>query len=293
MAHRIPFQQFYDMLSNKYSQQIDWYDLYQLNEKEINHITNVFVSTIKDFSQTMKTENKKTENKKKKNKKYDTTELPKWIIYKNYKYLILPDFDKMIPYEYSFDYALNYLRDLVKIQDFDKINYIIDNNILDVKNYCHYHHNRCNDSGLFGFIELYIQEYIYFSLLLKDNNYAIQIDEKSDFQYVSYPDEFELLDIYKHYFNLPHKKLNESVAKKLYYRIVRNYRANKNILTNIVEENIKKKSIDENFIKTHVKFCFQIIYSVYHIMKKLYSEEELDKKVYRTIKDAFTNYFRY
>ena len=30
MAHRIPFQQFYDILSNKYSQQIDWYDLYQL-----------------------------------------------------------------------------------------------------------------------------------------------------------------------------------------------------------------------------------------------------------------------
>ena len=288
MTHRIPFQQFYDMLSNKYSQQIDWYDLYQLNEKEINHITNVFVSTIKDFSQTMKTENKKTENKK-----YDTTELPKWIIYKNSKYLILPDFDKMIPHFCSFNYALKYLRDLVKIQDFDKINYIIDNNILDVKDYCYYHHNHRNDSGLFGFIELYIQEYIYFSLLLKDNNYAIQIDEKSDFQYVSYPDEFKLLDIYKHYFNLPHKKLNESVAEKLYYCIVRNYRANKDILTNIVEENIKEKSIDEKFIKTHVKFCFQIIYSVYHIMRKLYSEEELDKKVYRTIEDAFKNYFRY
>jgi hypothetical protein len=282
MANRIPIQKFYDILSNKHPQEINWYDLYQLNKKEIKHIANVFMSTIKDFSQTMKI----------KDTKYDTEELPQIILHNNEKYIKLPNVEKLISYEYSFNNVLKYLNNLVKNQEFDKIHYIMKNKILDVKKYCYYHHNRCNDSGLYGFIELYIKEYIYFSLLLKDSNFTIQTDEKLDFQYVSYPDKFVLYDIYKHYFNFSHKKLNESIAKKLYY-IVRTYRVNEDILTNIVEEKIKEKSLDENFLKAHTKYCFQMIYSVYNIMLKFYPAEELDKKIYRFIKETIMYYFKY
>lgn len=284
MANRIPIQHFYDILSNKYPQEINWYDLYQLNKKEIKHIANVFMSTIKNFSQTMKI----------KHTKYDTKELPQIIFKNNEKYIKLPNvnYENLIFYEYSFNDVLKYLNNLVKNQEFEKINYIIKNKILDVKDYCYYHHNRCNDSGLYGFIELYVEEYIYFSLLLKDSNLTIQTDEKSDFQYVLYPDKFILYDIYKHYFNFSHKKLNESIAKKLYY-YVRRYRYNQDILTNVIEKKITEKSLDANFLKEYTKYCFQIIYSVYNIIINLYSVEELDKKIYRLIKQTFMDYFRY
>lgn len=285
MAYRIPIQQFYDILSKKHPQEINWHDLYQLNKKEIKHITNVFMSTIKDFSQTMKIKDTKYT-------KYDTEELPQIIFFNNEKYIKLPNVEKIIPFEYRFNDVLKYLNNLVKNQEFDKIHYIMKKKIIDVKEYCYYHHNRSNDSGLYGFIELYIKEYIYFSLLLKDSNLTIQTDEKSDFQYVEYPDEFVLNDVYKHYFNFSHKKLNESIAKNLYY-IVRTHRWNEDILTNIIEEKIKEKSLDENFLKAHTKYCFQMIYSVYNIMVKLYSVEELDKKIYRLIKETFMYYFKY
>ena len=282
MSHRIPIQQFYDILSNIHQQEINWYDLYELNKKEIKHIANVFMSTIKDFSQTMKI----------KDTKYDTEELPQIIFKNNEKYIKLPNVEKIIPFGYSFNDVLKYLNNLVKNQEFDKIHYIMKKKILDVKDYCYYHHNRRNDSGLYGFIELYIKEYIYFSLLLKDSNLTIQTDERSDFQYVSHSDKFVLHDIYKHYFNFSHKKLNESIAKNLYY-IVRTYRWNQDILTNIIEEKIKEKSLDENFLKTHIKYCFQMIYSVYNIMIKLYPMEELDKKIYRFMEETFMYYFKY
>ena len=286
MAHRIPIQQFYDILSKKHPQNINWYDLYQLNKKEIKHISSIFLSTIEDFSQTLKI----------KKIKYDISQLPQIIFKNNEKYIKLPNinYEQIILYNYGFLDILKYLNNLAKNLEFDKIHYIIENKIIDVENYCHYHHNRINDSGLYGFIELYIEQYIYFSLLLKDNNIKIQICEKMDFQNSLYDGRYILHDIYLHDFNFPHKKLNELISRQLYYIIKKyNYIYNNDILTNIVQEQIKNKSLDANFLKEYTKYCFQMIYSVYNIMIKLKIKDELNKKIYRLIKQTLMYYFEY
>jgi hypothetical protein len=68
---------------------------------------------------------------------------------------------------------------------------------------------------------------------------------------------------------------------------------NNDILTNIVQEQIKNKSLDANFLKEYTKYCFQMIYSVYNIMIKLKIKDELNKKIYRLIKQTLMYYFEY
>lgn len=258
MTNRIPIQQFYDLLLNTYPTNSSLDDIYQINKKEIKYISKITLETIKDFSKELKT---------------------------------TPCFEQTIPIDlptYNFLDQLKYIKKLIFRSDINTILYIIEKKIIEVKHLCHFHHNRFNDSGIYGFIELYLEQYLYFSLMLKDKNINIQIDKKANPQ-VGYGGEYYFYDVYRHDFNFKHDKIIKLNYKKLDY-ILDHYKYNKDIVNVNIKTIIDCGLFDINFIKEYTRYCLKMIYYAHHIMNKLYSETELDEKIYCLTKSILKSY---
>lgn len=306
MSHRIPIQDFYDILKCQYPQDKLGSDIYQLNKKKIKYIASKMLNTVKEFANTIKVDSVVEVNDTIKigNTDCNISELPQIPIGEILFFLEKRRVDGI---KDPFDYIIKLLKNL----EIEKIIHIINKNPLYVKGCCHYHHNRYNDSGIYGFIELYIQQYIFFSLIMKDNNIEIQKKISGGSTYIIYKgDKFTKQDklyeeiiktrecksyadydyTYSHDFKFNHKEINDKLIKK-FDNLIKTYNFNTDILCQNVEQDIKNELFNETYIKDYTKLSFKMIYYAYFIMSKLYNEKELDNKIYREIKNCLKYYF--
>jgi hypothetical protein len=283
MANRIPIQSLFDILSKKCPQDVNWYDMYLLNKKEIKHISRVFLKTIKDFSQTIKI----------KNKVFEKTEIPQIIYKKNIKYIKLPNQQNELLFDNS-NYKIfeKYFNDLIKNDEIDKLHYILENKIFSIDYFCPEKQYRNVDGHIFKFIQFYIIEYLYYSLILKDNNIKIQIDKNANFQHATNSNGYVLKDVYKHDFKFPHEKVNEHMTRKLNY-ILESNNLNLDITTDIVQKKILDNSFDVNFLKEYTKYCFRKIYYTYYLINKFGNQKNLDEWIYYNIKITQIKYLKF
>lgn len=295
MANRVPIQQLYDIFNKKYSEDIGWYEMYTINKKEIKHISRVFLSTIKDFASTIKI---KTE-------KFPSDQLPKIIIKNKIKYIKLPTMDDLLFYDKTLtDFqhkckfsASNrlveiYLKNLIKNDDVDKLFFIFNTKILNFKNFMIERIYRNVDSSIYDFIKLYIRQYFYFSLFLKDKNSKVKIEELIDARFT--PEKYIFKNFYSHDFHFPHEKLNNILSKKINSLINDySYYENKYVLTDHVMKAINDEQFDVTFIKEYTKFCFRKIYLVYFLINSFSDEKDFDQYLYRNIKYSLMYFFNY
>jgi hypothetical protein len=281
MAHRIPIQSLYDILSKKYPQGINWYDMFIGNEKKIKYIGDTFLHTIKSFSQTKKIQ--KTF--------FAESEIPQ-VIYKNgEKYYKLPSEIKEKKFDLSWtgNIFYKYIIDLIKSDSIEKLCYIFENKIFDIKYFYGKPPYRNVEGIILDFIKYYLTEYLYFSLFLLDTNINIQIDKGTQPHYED--GKIIYKDVFKHNFNFPHQILNEHMGKIL-NNIIMNNKCSL-VGTNIIQEKIKNNEWDQNFIKEYTKYCFKKIYHTYYLIANFGNIPDLDDWIKYRIRESIMSFFQF
>jgi hypothetical protein len=307
MSNRIAIQDFYSILkyqcpSNKLGR-----DIYLMNKKKLKYIARTMITTIYDFANTIKIKNTNCDDCDD-CVVSDVSDIPKEIIDKTY----VDSSDGHIYYTFKGDYEsrLKYIQNLLKNFEIEKIMYIIENNLLDMRNYSHYRYNNGReDWGIYGFIDFYVKQYIYFSLLMKDDNLEFQKEISGSSMYIMYKGEKfvprdklynEIIEkrecesyvdydyTYSHDFQFPHKEINNGLKKK-FNRTIKE--SESGLLRWDIGFRVKNNLLDEKFLKEYTKLCFKMIYYAYFIMRKVHGDEEPDDKTYLYIKECLKGYF--